>query len=131
MNSVLLLNLTSMVSFYPCGATYKRCFSETPMIRMMSKGIDNFGPLKLQYWDNSCLFMNLGYPVGIEIPTEMEIEWLSSLSEEDKTTIELAMSCYKLNSWSMVSIPCFNHYPNHRLYFVGHLILTAIISYRI
>ncbi len=61
------------------------------MIRILSKGIDDFGHLKLQYWDNSCLFMNRGYPVGIKIPTETEIEWLSSPSEEDKTTVELAM----------------------------------------
>ncbi len=40
MSSGLLLNLTLMESFYPCGATYQRCFSETPMIRMMSRGID-------------------------------------------------------------------------------------------
>ncbi len=115
MSSGLLLNLTSMVNFYPCGATYQHCFSEMPMIRMMSKGIDDFGPL------NSCLFMNRVYPVGIKIPTEMEIEWLSSPSEQDKTTVELAMSCDKLNSWSMVRIPNPNHYPNHSLYFMGHL----------
>ncbi len=60
MSSGLLLNLTLMANFYPCGATYQRCFSETPMIRMMSKGIDDFGPLKLQYWDNFCLFMKRG-----------------------------------------------------------------------
>ncbi len=91
------------------------------MIRMMSKGIDDFSPLKLQYWDNSCLFMNRGYPVGVKIPTEMEIEWLSSPSEEDKTTFEKAMSSDKPNSWSMISIPSPNHYANHSLYFMGHL----------
>ncbi len=51
----------------------------------------------------------------------MEIEWLSSPSEEDKTIVELAMSCDNPYSWSMVSIPNPNHYPNHSLYFVGHL----------
>ncbi len=40
MSSGLLLNLTLMESFYPCGAAYQCCFSETPMIRMMSRGID-------------------------------------------------------------------------------------------
>ncbi len=121
MSSGLLVNLTSMANFYPCGATYQHCFSETPMIRMLGKGIDDFGPVKLQYWDNSCLFLNRGYPVGIKIPTEMEIKWLSSPSEEDKITIELEMSCDKLNSWSMITIPNPNCYPNDSLYFVSHL----------
>ncbi len=40
-NSGLLVNLTSMASFYPCGATYRSCYSEAPMIRMMSKGIND------------------------------------------------------------------------------------------
>ncbi len=40
--------------------------------------------------------MKRGYPVGVKIPTETEIEWLSSPSEEDKTTVELAMLCDKL-----------------------------------
>ncbi len=121
--SGLLVNLTSMANFYLCGATY-----QTPMIRMLSKGIDDFGPLKLQYCENSCLLMNRGYPVGIKIPTEMEIEWLSSPSEEDKTTIELAMSCDKLNNWGMVTIPNPNRYPNHTLYFVGHLDSNNILQ---
>ncbi len=46
-SSGLLLNLISMASFYSCGATYQRCYSGAPMITMMSKGIDDFSPLKL------------------------------------------------------------------------------------
>ncbi len=93
------------------------------MIGMMSKGFNDFSPLKLIYWDNSCLFMNRGYPVGVKIHQEFEIEGLSSPSEEDKTTVELVMPCDKLNSWSMVTIPCPNHNANHSLYFGSNNIL--------
>ncbi len=31
------------------------------------------------------------------------------------------MSCDKLNSWSIITILCPNHYSNHSLYLVGHL----------
>ncbi len=66
MSSGLLLNLTLMASFYPCGATYQHCYSEAPMIRMICKYINDFIPLKLEYWD-SCFFINRGYPVGAKI----------------------------------------------------------------
>ncbi len=95
--SGVLVNLTLMAHFYPCGATYQHCYSEEPMIRMMRKGINDLSSLKLEYWDNSCPFMKGQYPVGVNIPTENEIKLLSTPSEEEKTIVEMAMSSDKFN----------------------------------
>ncbi len=90
--SGLLRHLAITASVYPCGATYQRCYSETPMIRCKSKDIDDLGSLRIQYWDNYSLFMKSGYPVGVIIPTETEIEWLITPSEDSKFIIDLASS---------------------------------------
>ncbi len=57
-----------------------------------SKGIDDFGALTILYWDNSSLFMKSGYPVGVIISTDTEIDWLITPSEDEKTIIDLAFS---------------------------------------
>ncbi len=86
--SGLLRNLAMMASVSPCAATYQRCYSEVPMVRLWSKSIDDNSSMKFQYWDN--YFLDSGHPVGIIIPTQKEIEWLSTPSEEEKAIIELA-----------------------------------------
>ncbi len=40
--SGLLKKLAVKASTDPCGASYQRCYSETPMIRCRSKGIEDF-----------------------------------------------------------------------------------------
>ncbi len=106
--SGLLANLTMMESVYPCGATYQRCYSEMPIIKCRSKGIDDLGALRIQYWDNSSLFMKSGYPVGVIIPTETEIEWLITPSEDEKTIVDLASSSEHNQYCSVITIrnPC-------------------------
>ncbi len=111
--SGLLANLIMMASVYPCAATYKRCYSEVPMVRLRSKRIVDNRALKFQYWGNSFLFMQNGYHVRVIIPTETEIEWLATPSEEEKTIVELAMSNESNEN------P--RYYLNHELYFMGHL----------
>ncbi len=91
------------------------------MIRCKTKGIDNLGSLRIQYWDNSSLFMKSGYPVGVIIPTETEIEWLITPSEDEKIIVDLASSSEHNKEWSMITIPNPSHYLNHELYFMGHL----------
>ncbi len=91
------------------------------IIRLKSKGIGNLSWLKLQYWDISFFFLESGYPVGVKVPTETEIEWLITPGEDEKTIIEMTMSSDNCNDWSIITIPCPNHFLNHDLYFVGHL----------
>ncbi len=119
--SGLLANLILTASVNPCGATYQCCYSETPMIRCRSKGIDDLSTLRIQYWDNSSLFMKSGYPVGVIIPTEIEIEWLITPSEDEKTLVDLASSSKHNQYWSVLTIPNTSNYLNHKLFFVGHL----------
>ncbi len=76
--SCLLRKLDVKASTDPCGASYQRCYSETPKIRCQSKGIEDFSSLKIQYWDNSILFMSSCYSVGIKIRTELDIDWFDS-----------------------------------------------------
>ncbi len=119
--SVLLANLTLRASVNPCSATYQRCYSETPMIRCRSKGIDDLDALKIQYWNNSSIFIKSGYPVAVIIPTKTEIDWLITPSEEEKTIVELASSSEHNKDWSVITIPNPSNYLNHVLYFVCHL----------
>ncbi len=116
-----------MASVNPCAAAYQCCHSEVPMVRLRSKGIDN-SSLKFQFWDNSFLYMKNGHPVGVIIATDTEIEWLSTLSEEEKAIIELASSI-DCKDWSTLMIHNPGCYLNHELYFV--FTLTMIISFRI
>ncbi len=55
--SGLLRELASRASTEPCAASYQHCYSETTMIRCQSKGIDDLSSLRIQYWDNSALFI--------------------------------------------------------------------------
>ncbi len=96
------------------------------MIRLQSKGINDLDSLKIEYWDNSCLFKKGGYPV--KIPTKVDIEWLTTPSEAEKTILVEAMSSEFINDWSIITIPCPNQYPNHSLYFVGHFDNDMIIQ---
>ncbi len=119
--SGLLANLTLTASVNPCGATYQRCYSETPMIRYRSKSIDDLGVLRIQYLDNSSLFIKCGYAVGVIIPTETDVDWLITPSVDEKTIVELASSSEHNKNWSVITIPNPSNYMNHELYFVGHL----------
>ncbi len=74
--SMLLNSLLQVASFMACAASYQRCFSMAPMIRLNSNNIDDFKPLKILYWENSFLLVNEGKPVGVKIPTKISIEWL-------------------------------------------------------
>ncbi len=77
--SGLLTGLRHVATSMPCAASYQRCFSEVPMIRLTSPNIDDFKPMKIVYWDNSFLLINGGKPVGVKIPTEVLVDWLDSL----------------------------------------------------
>ncbi len=98
--SGLLRNLAWMASVNPCSATYERCYSEAPMIRCRSKDIDDFGALRIQY----SLFMKSGYPAGVIIPTETEIEWLITPSEDEKTIINPQVSIIRIGVLSRYPI---------------------------
>ncbi len=113
--SGLLANLKLTASVNPYSATYHRCYSEMPMIRCRSNGIDDLGALRIQYWDNSSLFIKSGYPVGVIIPTETDVDWLITLSKDEKTIIELASSSEHNKNWSIITIPNPSNYLNHIL----------------
>ncbi len=68
-----LAKLTLTVAVNPCSANYQRCYSETPMIMGRSKCIDDLGVLRIQYWDNSTLFIKSYYPMGVIIPIDTEV----------------------------------------------------------
>ncbi len=119
--SGLLRKLAVSASTDHCGATYQCCYLEMPMIRCWSKGIDDFGSQRIQYWDNSSYFMKSGYPVGIIILTETEIELFISPPEDEKAIVDLASSSKHNKERSILTIPIPHHYLNHKLYFVGHL----------
>ncbi len=91
------------------------------MVRLRSKNIVDNSVLKFQYWGNSFLFIQNGYPEGVIISTDTEIEWLATPSEEEKTIVELAMS-NESNDWSTITVPNPTYYLIHELYFVGHLV---------
>ncbi len=65
--------------------------------------------------------MKSGYPVGIKIPTDMDINWLDSPSELEKAIIETASSSEHEKQWSTLTIPNPHHYLNYELFFVGQL----------
>ncbi len=85
------------------------------MIRCRSNGIDDLGALRIQYWDNSSLFIKSGYPVGVIIPTETDVDWLITLSKDEKTIVELASSSEHNKNWSIITIPNPSNYLNHIL----------------
>ncbi len=119
--SGLITNLAAMMSVYPCGAIYQRCYTELPMFRIGSANIDDFSPLRIQYWDNSYLYVKSKYTVGVKVLTEVEIKWLLTPSEEEKTIVERAMSDEMNKVWDTITVPNPTLYINFGLYFDGHL----------
>ncbi len=117
----LLVSLQTIANFYPCGATFQACYYEVPMLSLRSPSINDLSSLKIKYWDNSCLYMKEGLTVGVKIPTEIVVEWLTSPSEAEKTTIEKTMSTEEINNWSAITVPNPDHYPNRELFVEGHL----------
>ncbi len=85
---MLLSTLKNIANFYPCAASYQRCFSEMPMIRLNICNIDDFKPLKILYWDTSFLLINEGKSVGIKAPTEISAEWLDSHIYAEKDLVD-------------------------------------------
>ncbi len=90
--SRLLTNLVLMSAIYPCGAIYRRCHAVVPMLRLGSIEINDLLHTRIQYWDISFLFVKNGYTVGVKCPTENDIEWLSTPSEDVKTILENALA---------------------------------------
>ncbi len=89
----LLVSLQTMANFYyPCGTMFQAYYSKVPILRLRSPGINDLSSLKIEYWDNSCLYMKEGLPVEVKIPTEILVEWLTSPSKVEKTTVQKAMS---------------------------------------
>ncbi len=76
-----------------------------PIIRCQSTGFDYLSLLRIQYWDNSALFMKSGYPVGIIIPTETYINWFISPLEDDQIVLDLASSSEHQKEWCALTIP--------------------------
>ncbi len=122
----LLVSLRIMTTFNPCAAMFQRCYSVVQMIRMMGSGIDDLKPLKIIYWDNSFLFVNEGKSVGVKIPTEVDIKWLDSLVEAEKTLVELTKCLDLQKDWDTITVPNPKQYPNYNLFFAGHLDSDAI-----
>ncbi len=69
-----ITNLAAMSSVYSSGATYQHCYTEVPMFRIGSTTIDDLSPLRIQYLDNSYLYVKCGYPMGVKVLTEVDIE---------------------------------------------------------
>ncbi len=103
--SGLLTKLALMSAIYPCGATHQRCHPVVPMLRFGSADIDDFLPMGNQYWDNSFLFVKNGYTVGIKCPTESEIEWFSTPSEDEKTIVESTLEDENNSLWNTITVP--------------------------
>ncbi len=91
------------------------------MLRFGSADIDDLLPTRIQYWDNSFLFMKNGYTVGVKCPTESDIEWLSTPSEDEKTIVENVLEDDNNSVWNTIMVPNPSNYINLGLYFVGHL----------
>ncbi len=118
---LLLSSLKTMANFYPCAASYQRCFSETPMIRLNSCNIDDFKPLKILHWDTSFLLINEGKPLRIKAPTEISVEWLDLRIDAEKDLVDRC-NCIDLEiDRGIVTILNPTEYPNIFLYFKGHL----------
>ncbi len=64
--------------------------------------------------------MSSGHPVGIKIPTELDIDWFEFLKRE-KAIVEKVASSEHDVEWNISTIPNPHHYLNHELFFVRHL----------
>ncbi len=91
-----------------------------PMLRFGSTEIDDLLPMRIQYWDNSFLFVKNGYTKGVKCLTENDIEWLSTHSEDEKTIIENALADENSSVWNIIMVPIPANYINLELYFAGH-----------
>ncbi len=118
-----------MSVIYPCSATYQRCHPVVPMFRFGSADIDDLLPTRIQYWDNSFLFMKNGYTVGVKCPTESDIEWLSTPSEDEKTIVESLLGHVQYMWWV---VTCRNLAHQFGLYWkLSSLIFFDISSFRV
>ncbi len=70
---------------------------------------------------NSFLLRKDGYSVGVNIPTETNTEWLTSLQEEEKTILDNALDDEANSVSGTITIPNSANYLNIGLYFIGHL----------
>ncbi len=94
---------------------------KTPIIRLHSPNIDDFKPLKILYWDTPFLLVNEGKSVGIKVPTEISVEWLTSRKDDEKDLVDRS-KCMDLESdWAIVTVLNPTEYLNIHLYFKGHL----------
>ncbi len=84
--SGLIISLRLMANFNPYEALYQQFYAEEPMIRLECPHIDDLKPLKIIYWDNLFLYINGGKPVGVKIPTEVNVEWLDLHIDAKKKT---------------------------------------------
>ncbi len=91
------------------------------MPRFGSIDIDDLLTTRIQYWDKSFPFVKNGYTMGIKCPTESDIEWLSTHSEDEKTIVENALEDENNSVWNIIKVPNLANYINLGLYFVGHL----------
>ncbi len=119
--SMLLNSLRQMATFMCCAASYQRCFSETPMIRLNSNDIDDFKPLEIRYWDTSFLLINKGKPTGVKVPIVISVEWLESCVDAEKDLVERS-KCIDLEiDWGIITVPNPTQFLNIHLFFKGHL----------
>ncbi len=58
------------------------------MIRFNSNDIIDFKPLKILYWYTSFLLINEGKPVGVNVPTDISVEWLDSRIDTKKDLVD-------------------------------------------
>ncbi len=65
--------------------------------------------------------MSSVYPVGIKIPTEIDIDWFDSPTESYKAIVEKVSSSEHDAELNILTIPNPHQYLNHELFFVGHL----------
>ncbi len=113
--SMLLNSLRQVATFMPCAASYQLCFSEMPMIRLNSKDIDDFKPLKILYW--SFLLVNEGKPVGVKVPTDISVEWLDLHINAEKDLVERSRGMDLEIDWSIITVPNPTQFLNILLFF--------------
>ncbi len=93
-----------MANVYPCRATYQRCHPNVPMIRFGNANSKDLFPMRTQYLDNSFQLTKDGYPVGIKILTETEIEWHISPLEDEKTILESTLEDKAISVWNTLTV---------------------------
>ncbi len=86
------------------------------MISFGCAQIDDLHPMRIQYWDKSFLLTKDGYPVGVKILTETDIECLISLQEEEKTILDNALDDEANSVLGTITVPSPT-LPEHRVIF--------------